>query len=53
MKTQVAPDLYYLYILSSNMYVFFYKEEQNLKFAKWEARALKGKYVGFDSYTIY
>ncbi len=33
--------------------MFLHEEERTLKSAKWDARALKGKLVGFDGYTIY
>ncbi len=33
--------------------MFFHEEECTLKSAKWNARALKGKLVGFDGHTIY
>lgn len=33
--------------------MFIHKEKQSLKLAKWEAIALKGKLVRFDSHTIY
>lgn len=53
MQNQVLPDLYHFCILDSNIYVFLYKEEQSLKLAKWEARALRGILVGFDGHIIY
>lgn len=53
MQNQALPDLHHLRILGSNVYVFLHKEERSLKSAKWEARALKGKLVGFDGHTIY
>lgn len=34
MQNQVPPDLHYLCIFDSNIYIFFHKEEQNLKLAK-------------------
>lgn len=53
MQDQALPTLQHLRILGSNVYVFLHEEERSLKSAKWEARALKGKLVGFDSHTIY
>ena len=53
MQNQAFPDLQHLRILGSNVYVFLHKEGQSLNFAKWEARALRGKLVGFDGHTIY
>ena len=53
MQDQVLPTPQHLRILGSNVYVFLHKEEQSLKSAKWEARALKGKLVGFNGHTIY
>ena len=53
MQDQALPTLQYLWILGSIVYVFLYKEEQSLKSAKWEARALKDKLVSFDGHTIY
>lgn len=53
MQTQAIPDLHHLRILDSNVHVFLHEEKQSLKSAKWEARALRGKLVGFDGLTIY
>lgn len=53
MQNQTIADLHHLCILGSNVYVFLHKEEQSLKSAKWDARALRRKLVGFDSHTIY
>lgn len=53
MQNQALPDLHHLRILGSNVYVFLHEEERSLKSAKWEARALRGKLVGFDGRTIY
>ena len=47
------PNLHHLRILGSTVYVFLHEEERTLKSAKWDARALKGKLVGFDENTIY
>lgn len=52
MQNQALPDLHHLRILGSNVYVFLHKEEQSLKSAKWEARALKGMLVGFDGHHL-
>ncbi len=35
------------------IYIFIYKEEQNLKSEKFEALALKSIFVGYNGYTIY
>lgn len=53
MQDQALLTLQYLWILGSNIYIFLYEEEQSLKSAKWEARALKNKLVGFDGHIIY
>lgn len=53
MQDQTLPNLQHLRILGSNVYVFLHEEERSLKSAKWEARMLKGKLVGFDGHTIY
>ena len=53
MQNQAISDLHHLRILSSNVYVFFHEEKRSLKSAKWEARALRWKFVGFDGHTIY
>ncbi len=53
MQNQAIPDLHHLRILGSNVYFFLHEEERSLKSAKWEARALRGKLVGFDGHTIY
>ncbi len=47
------PNFYHLRILSSTVYVFLHKEERTLKSAKWDAKTLKGKLVGFDGHTSY
>ncbi len=46
-------NLHHLCVLGSTVYVFLHKEEYALKSAKWDAKALKGKFVGFDGHTIY
>lgn len=53
MQNQAISDLHHLCILGSNVYIFLYKKERSLKSAKWKARVLKEKLVGFDNYTIY
>ena len=53
MQNQALPNLHYLCILGSNVYVFLHEEDRSLKSAKWEARALREKLVGFDGHTIY
>ncbi len=53
MQNQAIPDLHHLRIFGSNVYVFLHEEERSLKSAKWEARALRRKLVGFDGHTIY
>lgn len=52
-QNKVLPDFQQLCILGSNIYVFLHEEEKSLKLAKWKARALKWKLVGFDCHTIY
>ncbi len=52
-QDNLLPSLQHLRVLGSTVYVFLYKEERTLKSAKWDARALKGKLVGFDGHTIY
>ena len=53
MQDQIVPSLQNLCVLWSTIYVFLHEEERTLKSAKWDARALKGKLVGFDGHTIY
>ena len=53
MQNQAIPDPHHLRILGSNVYVFFHEEKRSLKSAKWEARALRRKLVGFDGHTIH
>lgn len=53
MRDNNLPNFHYLCVLSSIVYVFFYKEEYILKSAKWDVRALKRKLVEFDRHTIY
>ncbi len=53
MHNQALPNLHYLYILGSSVYVFLKEEEQSLKSTKWETHALRGKLVGFDGHSIY
>lgn len=42
------PDLTYLQILESIIYVLLYKEKCLMKSEKWASQALKGTLVGFD-----
>ncbi len=53
MQDQIVASLQHLRVLGSTIYVFLHEEERTLKSAKWDARALKGKLVGFDGHTIY
>ena len=53
MQNQALPDFQHLFILGFNVYIFLYKEKQHLKSAKWEARTLKSKLVGFDGHIIH
>ena len=53
MQIQVLPDLHHFCSLGSSVYVFLHKKEQSPKSTKWEARALRGKLVGFDGHIIY
>lgn len=46
-------NLAHLQVLGSTVYVLIHKVEQELKSEKFVPRVLKGKLVGFDSYTIY
>lgn len=46
-------ELSHLQVLGSTVYVFIYKEEQNLKSDKFETRALKKTLVEYDGHTIY
>lgn len=48
-----TPELSHLRVLGSTVYVFIHEEERNLKSEKFEARALKGTFVGYDEHTIY
>ena len=50
---QENPDIRHLRILRFTVYVFLHEEERELKSEKWKPRALRGKLVGFDGYTIY
>lgn len=52
-QDDILPNLQHLRVLGSTVYVFLHEEERTLKSAKWDARALKGKLVGFDGHTIY
>lgn len=52
-QDDILPSLQHLRVLSSTVYVFLYEEKRTLKSAKWDARTLKRKLVGFDSHTIY
>lgn len=47
------PSVNHLRVLGSMVYVFIYKEEQNLKLEKFEAQALKGIFIGYNGHTIY
>lgn len=49
---KTPPNLAHLRVLGSTVYVLIH-EEQELKSEKFVPRALKGKLVGFDGYTIY
>lgn len=48
-----SPDISHLRVLGSTVFVFIHEEERNLKFEKFEARALEGTLVGYDGHTIY
>lgn len=52
-QADIPPSLQHLRVFGSTVYVFLHEEERTLKSAKWDARALKGKLVGFDGHTIY
>lgn len=52
-NSKVFPKLYHLCVLGSTVYVFLHEEKHTLKSAKWDARAFKGKLVGYDGHTIY
>lgn len=52
-QENTQPSFQHLRVLGSTVYVFLQEEERTLKSAKWDARALKGKLVGFDGHTIY
>lgn len=47
------PELSYLRLLGSTVYVLIHKEEQELKSETFVLRALKGKLVRFDNHIIY
>ena len=53
MQDQIVHSLQHLRVLGSTIYVLLHEEERTLKSAKWDARALNGKLVGFDRHTIY
>lgn len=48
-----ALELGHLQVLGSTVYVFIYKEKQNLKSEKFKAWALKSILVGYNRHTIY
>ncbi len=47
------PNLTYLRVLGSTVYVLLHEEERLMKSEKWAPRALKGTLVGYDGHTIY
>ena len=47
------PNISYLRILGSTVYVFLHEEERSLKSKKWAPRALKETLVGYNGHTIY
>lgn len=46
-------NINHLWILSSIINVFIYKKEQDLKFEKYKAWALKDTLLRYDGHTIY
>lgn len=48
-----SPNINYLQVLGTIIYMFIYKKERTLKLEKFEARALKDIFVGYDGHTIY
>ncbi len=52
-STKEAPNLAYLQVLGSTVYVLLHEEECLMKSEKWATRALKGVLVGYNGHTIY
>lgn len=48
-----SPDINHLQVFRSIIYIFIYKEEENLKFEKFETQILKDSHIRYDEYTIY
>ena len=46
-------QLSYLKVLRSMIYIFIYKEGKKAKSAKWEPRAKRGLFIGYDDHFIY
>lgn len=47
------PNLTYLQVLGSTVYVLLYKEKYLMKSEMWAPQALKRTLVGYNGYTIY
>lgn len=52
-QDNILSSLQHPRVLGSTIYLFQYEEKSTLKSAKWDVKALRGKLVGFDDYTIY
>lgn len=49
----VQSNIQHLRVLGSIVYVLLHEEERDLKSEKWNPRALRGTFVGYDGHTIY
>lgn len=50
---QILPNLQYLCILGSIVFVFIHEKERNIKSAKWVSRGKRRILIGYDGGTIY
>lgn len=48
-----TPNIRYLQVLGFTIYIFIYKEKQNLKSEKFETQALKNILVEYNRHTIF
>ena len=53
MPKDYRPRVDHLRVPGSTVYVFIHEEERMAKSAKFDARATKGRLVGYDGHTIY
>ncbi len=52
-STGLLPQLNYLWVLGSTVYVFIREEKRKAKSAKWELWAKRGLLVGYNGHSIY